>query len=519
MMGTLLLTARLLLAAVFTVAGLAKLADRAGSHQALIGFGIPASAARPVALLLPLAELAVAGALIPLGTAWWGAVAALALLLLFVAAIGYNLARGRKPSCHCFGQLYSAPAGWPTLARNTVLALVAAVIVWQGQTTAGASAVAWTRSLSVGQVGGLVFGVALLGIVAAQGWVLLNLLRQNGRLLLRIEVLETKLAASAPAAPAPAPPQAAGLPVGTPAPAFKLPGVYGEVQTLDALRTGGKPVLLVFSDPGCGPCTALFPELARWQNEYTTKLSIASISRGPADANRARSSEHGLTHVLLQEDREVAQAYGVSGTPSAVVILPDGTIGSPLAQGADAIRKLVLQTAAVPSVVPPPAAAPAPPCDCGKQNGNCDCARHNGNGQPAALAQPMVAQIGEPAPPLKLSDLTGKTVDLAEFRGRETLVLFWNPGCGFCSRMLPALKSWEAQPPEGAPQLLVVSTGTVEANEAMALRSPVVLDPDFSIGRAFGASGTPSAVVIDTDGKIASEVAVGAPAVLALAAG
>ena len=32
---------------------------------------------------------------------------------------------------------------------------------------------------------------------------------------------------------------------------------------------------------------------------------------------------------------------------------------------------------------------------------------------------------------------------LEEFRGRETLVVFWNPGCGFCERMLPDLKAWE----------------------------------------------------------------------------
>jgi len=98
-------------------------------------------------------------------------------------------------------------------------------------------------------------------------------------------------------------------------------------------------------------------------------------------------------------------------------------------------------------------------------------------------------------------------------------VLFWNPGCGFCQQMLPDLKAWEANPPPGAPQLLIVSAGTVEANQALELRSPIVLDHGFSTGRAFGATGTPSAVLVDAQGHIASPVAVGAPAVLALAAG
>ena len=51
----------------------------------------------------------------------------------------------------------------------------------------------------------------------------------------------------------------------------------------------------------------------------------------------------------------------------------------------------------------------------------------------------------------------------------------------------------------------------------MGLTSPMLLDQQFAVGRAFGASGTPSAVLVDAEGKVASEVAVGAPAVLELA--
>jgi hypothetical protein len=51
----------------------------------------------------------------------------------------------------------------------------------------------------------------------------------------------------------------------------------------------------------------------------------------------------------------------------------------------------------------------------------------------------------------------------------------------------------------------------------MELASPVLLDEAFRTGRLFGAAGTPSAVLIDREGKVASGVAVGGPAVLALA--
>src|SRR5919199_348775 len=103
--GLILLVPRVLLAVVFVVAGLAKLADRAGARQALRDFGVPTALATPLGSLLPLAELAVAVALLPAASAWCGALGALVLLLFFVAGIGVNLARGRTPGCHCFGQL------------------------------------------------------------------------------------------------------------------------------------------------------------------------------------------------------------------------------------------------------------------------------------------------------------------------------------------------------------------------------------------------------------------------------
>src|SRR2546421_11462559 len=142
-MDIVLLLARLLLAIVFIVSGLAKLVDRAGSRQAMIDFGVPAQLATPFGILLPLAELALVVALIPRASAWWGALGALALLLLFIAGISYNLARGRTPDCHCFGQLHSAPAGWPTLVRNLVFAATAGFIVGLGRGNAGLRRLSW----------------------------------------------------------------------------------------------------------------------------------------------------------------------------------------------------------------------------------------------------------------------------------------------------------------------------------------------------------------------------------------
>jgi hypothetical protein len=80
------------------------------------------------------------------------------------------------------------------------------------------------------------------------------------------------------------------------------------------------------------------------------------------------------------------------------------------------------------------------------------------------------------------------------------------------------LQAWDASPPADAPRL-VGSSGSAEEHRALGLRSTVLLGEQRSPGASFGASGTPIAVLLDIDGKVASPVARGAPQVLALANG
>jgi hypothetical protein len=51
----------------------------------------------------------------------------------------------------------------------------------------------------------------------------------------------------------------------------------------------------------------------------------------------------------------------------------------------------------------------------------------------------------------------------------------------------------------------------------MGLSSPIALDQSFAAGRAFGTGGTPSGILVDREGNVASRLAVGAPDVMALA--
>ena len=175
-----LLACRVVVGVVFALAAAAKLADRVGARRALVDFGIPERFASPGAVLLPLAELGVAGALLVGPFARPGAAGALALLVVFSLAVALNLAAGRKMDCHCFGQLHSSPIGAATLVRNGLLGVLSTLVVVEGP------------GLGVGDALdlGLARGLALASAAAFVAWRFLAALRQQGPLLLHPDVPE-----------------------------------------------------------------------------------------------------------------------------------------------------------------------------------------------------------------------------------------------------------------------------------------------------------------------------------------
>jgi peroxiredoxin len=477
-MNAALLLARIILATVFTVAGIGKLLDLKGSRTALIGFGFPEWLAGPIGLSLPFLELVVSALLLPVATAWWGAAGAFVLLCGFVVAISVNVARGKRPDCHCFGQLHSEPIGPSTLIRNSALAFLAALLLFQTHQNPGLGISAVSGRLFHNSPIAVFLAAAAVAIAVGQFWFVLNLVRQNGRLLSRIDALELKVA-GVPVMPAVQ--QQTGLKLGTPAPAFELPNVSGDQISLAGLLALGKPVLLLFSDPQCGPCKALLPDLGDSFRQHASKMTPVLISRGESKNNQ-QYLKQGFEQILLQSDREIAEKYLAWGTPSAVVVDSDGLIRSRLASGAPAIKQLVNDLV---------------------------------NDKLRALPTPArVARIGSRAPAFSLPDLLGNNRALTDFSGDSVLLLFWNPACGFCRRMLPALKHWEDKSPvTDRPQLVLVSTGRLEENKEMALRSTVLLDADQSAIRMFGSGGTPSGFMIDGESNIASELLLGEDAI------
>ena len=129
-----------------------------------------------------------------------------------------------------------------------------------------------------------------------------------------------------------------GLPRGTIAPAFRLARVDGGELALDAYR--GRQVLLVFSDPDCGPCNQLAPELERLHRS-SSALQVLMVSRGDLETNRRKVSEHQLTFpVVIQHRWEISRHYGIFATPIAYLIDEQGIIIADVAVGGDAILAL-----------------------------------------------------------------------------------------------------------------------------------------------------------------------------------
>ncbi len=478
-MSSLIFALRLALAAVFLVSACAKLADLAGTRRAILDFGVPAQCVGAFTAMLPIAELVAVAALLDPRTARWGALLVLLLLAMFSIAIAINLAHGRRPECHCFGQIHSEPIGPGALIRNAAIAAVAVVVAGAGH--AGPSAIGWLARLDSSHLLALI--VILLAAIGC--WFgtrfALDLLRQNGRLLLRIERLENALRAhgidlfdDVTTRPH------VGLPPGERAPPFLATTIEGGSRTLADLLAPARPVLLVFTDPDCRMCEALTLQLARWEHEHAGVFTIALVSTGDLAAVRAKATLHEPGRVLHDPAGSISDAYQSKGTPAALLIGANGMIASSLAQGEGEIGTLVAR--AVRGDFDPPPGLP----------------------------------IGSPIPELVFTSLGGGSVPLAGQLDpkSDTLVVFWNPGCGFCRAMRDDLRACELA---GTLPMIVVSTGDVTAVRNEGFRSPILLDPKLEGAAKLAVGGTPMGILIGADATIRSELIVGAEQILAIA--
>jgi peroxiredoxin len=335
-------------------------------------------------------------------------------------------------------------------------------------------------------------GVLLLAVVLL-AWLLVQVLRQQGRLLLRVEALER--ATSAPETPE-GDPARGGLPLATAFPPFRLPDLGGKDVGLEEFKTR---VLLVHWSPECGFCREIATDLARLQEDLQRrKTELVLVSYGSPESNRALAEAHGLhCPVLLQPDGETIEGFARMGTPVAYLLDDRRRIAKPVAVGAREVPKLAEEAA--------------------------------GSRRRLASERPLSEssvereglKAGVSAPTFELPDLAGRTVSLADKRGRRVLLVFSDPECGPCDVLLGDLARLEREHRGNGLAVVMIGRGEPDENrrkaEAFGVEFPVVLQPGWRLSKQYGIFATPVAFLIDEEGVIERDVARGPTEILQLA--
>lgn len=123
-----------------------------------------------------------------------------------------------------------------------------------------------------------------------------------------------------------------------------------------------------------------------------------------------------------------------------------------------------------------------------------------------ALMLKQGPRVGEPAPPVTVTTLDGRTLALGgpAASGRSTLIVFVSPTCPVCKALLPVLKSTRSGERDWLDVILASDGPEAEHRQYVAEQGlkdlPYVLSAP--LGMAFQAGRLPFAVVIDENGVL-----------------
>jgi peroxiredoxin len=123
--------------------------------------------------------------------------------------------------------------------------------------------------------------------------------------------------------------------------------------------------------------------------------------------------------------------------------------------------------------------------------------------------------IGKPAPDFSLTDLDGKEVRLASFKGKVVVLEWFNPGCPFvkASHTVGSLVDTAKRRMKDGVVWLGVNSGAAgkqgadakrnaEAAKTWSIPNPILRDATGVVGKAYGATNTPNMFVIDRTGTV-----------------
>ncbi len=267
-MAQALLLIRIVLAATFSLAGLAKLLDASAAPRLSEYAGLP-ERVRPVVRAVPVVELAAAAGLLVARTSRLAAAIAAVMLIGFTALILRRIAARDHSSCGCFGHLEVALLERHPLVRNAVL-FAASLFVLAG----GAG-----RPL--GALGHEPAWLAVL-LVPTAGLAIFLLLRRRGD------------------------PRSA-------------------VPSLRELAAGAEQTVVAILEPGCAPCRSLVPVLQGFDPDRAG-VRLVLVTRSPLieESDFLAVASRAARH--LADGGALAVRYGIDVTPAALVLGQRGSL-------------------------------------------------------------------------------------------------------------------------------------------------------------------------------------------------
>jgi peroxiredoxin len=135
----------------------------------------------------------------------------------------------------------------------------------------------------------------------------------------------------------------------------------------------------------------------------------------------------------------------------------------------------------------------------------------------AGVSAGAAVLVGQSAPAFSAVDTAGKSVSLADFKGRHVVLEWVNPGCPFVRKHYDSANMQATQKDATAQGVvwLTIDSSSAAASEHLpplqlaawmkdkgAAATATLIDADGRIGHAYGARTTPHLYVIDPQGKL-----------------
>jgi peroxiredoxin len=125
------------------------------------------------------------------------------------------------------------------------------------------------------------------------------------------------------------------------------------------------------------------------------------------------------------------------------------------------------------------------------------------------------ATVGQPAPAFTAVDAAGKTVNLADFKGRHVVLEWVNPDCPYVQKHYGSANMQGTQKDAGAKGVVWLAVNSTARDHSdyktpaamvqwmqaqKAAASATLMDSEGKVGRAYGARTTPHLYIVDPQG-------------------